>query len=295
MSPALPATDAPVTSVAGAITRMEAMAAALPATDGLACFNRMYLDVTRQVNSQLGQGFFGGPEFMAELDVTFADLYFTAASAAGDLGAVPVAWRHLHGLGDRTRCRNALRFDSARKPHAPRGGLSSLGSGWAGWSGDGFAVDLAGAAFGAGQCGLLGGESEPFVEGASSAGIGAGVVGTEGHQFHYAWAGAEAAARLGHEGPADALPAGLLGDNQPAHVIGRRLEAEEQATEHLVPADGDEGRGPADVLVDVRTETRIIDHGTEPVLDLSGQIKEASHVFLIRQSDDHPNSLAPIR
>ena len=50
-------------SVAGAIARMEAIEAALTTADGLACFNRMYLDVTRQVNSQLGQGFF------AELDV----------------------------------------------------------------------------------------------------------------------------------------------------------------------------------------------------------------------------------
>ena len=43
MSGGLPVTDAPVTSVAGAITRMEAIATALPAADGLACFNRMYL------------------------------------------------------------------------------------------------------------------------------------------------------------------------------------------------------------------------------------------------------------
>ena len=95
MSAALPATDAPVTSVAGAITRMEAMAAALPAADGLACFNRMYLDVTRQVNSQLGQGFFADPAFMTHLDVTFANLYFTAAGAAGDPVVVPLAWRPL--------------------------------------------------------------------------------------------------------------------------------------------------------------------------------------------------------
>ena len=43
----------PVTSVAGAIARMEAIGASLPAGDGLACFNRMYLEVTRQVDSRL--------------------------------------------------------------------------------------------------------------------------------------------------------------------------------------------------------------------------------------------------
>ena len=84
-----------MTSVAGAIARMEAIAAALPAADGLACFNRMYLDVTRQVNSQLGQGFFADPAFMTQLDVTFANLYFAAAGTAADPAAVPLPWRPL--------------------------------------------------------------------------------------------------------------------------------------------------------------------------------------------------------
>jgi len=95
MSAALPVPDEPVVSVAGAIARMEAIAAALPAADGLACFNRMYLDVTRQVNSQLGQGFFADPAFMTQLDVEFANLYFAAAGAAGTPAAVPLAWRPL--------------------------------------------------------------------------------------------------------------------------------------------------------------------------------------------------------
>ena len=95
MSVGLPVSDAPVTSIAGAITSMEAITAALPATDGLACFNRMYLEVTKTVNSQLGEGFFADPAFMTQLDVTFANLYFTAASAAGDPAAVPLAWRPL--------------------------------------------------------------------------------------------------------------------------------------------------------------------------------------------------------
>ena len=95
MPTALPVPDAPVVSVTEAIARMEAIEAALPAADGLACFNRMYLDVTRQVNSQLGQGFFADPAFMAQLDVTFANLYFAAADVAGDPAAVPLAWRPL--------------------------------------------------------------------------------------------------------------------------------------------------------------------------------------------------------
>jgi Family of unknown function (DUF5995) len=92
-TPDLP--SVPVTTVAGAIARMEAIEAALPAGDGLACFNRMYLGVTRQVNTRLGQSFFADPAFMTRLDVAFASLYFGAADAAGDPAAVPLAWRPL--------------------------------------------------------------------------------------------------------------------------------------------------------------------------------------------------------
>ncbi len=95
MSAEMSALDVPVTSVTEAIARMEAIEAALPAADGLACFNRMYLDVTRQVNTRLGQGFFADPAFMTYLDIAFANLYFTAAGAAGTPAAVPLAWRPL--------------------------------------------------------------------------------------------------------------------------------------------------------------------------------------------------------
>jgi len=92
MSVAAPVPDAPVASVAEAIARMEAIDAALPATDGVACFNRMYLVVIQQINSQISAGFFADPVFMAQLDVTFANLYFAAADRLGDLAAVPSAW-----------------------------------------------------------------------------------------------------------------------------------------------------------------------------------------------------------
>jgi hypothetical protein len=95
MSAPVPAPDPPADSVAAAIAQMEEIAAALPAADGLACFNRMYLDVTNRVNSQLGQGFFADPAFMAQLDVTFANLYFAAADTTATPSAVPLAWRPL--------------------------------------------------------------------------------------------------------------------------------------------------------------------------------------------------------
>jgi uncharacterized protein DUF5995 len=92
--PDSPATaPAPVTTVAEAIARMEAIGAGLSAGDGLACFNRMYLAVTQTVGADLGQGFFADPAFMTTLDVTFANLYFAAAQATP--AAVPTAWRPL--------------------------------------------------------------------------------------------------------------------------------------------------------------------------------------------------------
>ena len=93
--PAGPSPNEPVTSVAEATARMEAIDAATPADDGLACFNRMYLAVTQTVNSELGQGFFADPGFMTTLDVVFANFYFAAAGAASEPATVPLAWRPL--------------------------------------------------------------------------------------------------------------------------------------------------------------------------------------------------------
>ena len=85
----------PVTSIAEAITRMEAIDASAPASDGVACFNRMYLEVTQQVDKDLGQQFFADPAFMTRFDVAFANLYFDAVNAAAGQSTVPLAWRPL--------------------------------------------------------------------------------------------------------------------------------------------------------------------------------------------------------
>src|SRR5271166_6504240 len=86
---------APVSSVTEAIACMEAIDAAGPPSDGVACFNRMYLQVTQTVDSELQAGFFADPQFMATLDVTFANFYFAAVKASGAPSAVPAAWRPL--------------------------------------------------------------------------------------------------------------------------------------------------------------------------------------------------------
>ena len=98
MSDGPPIPQEPVTSVADAIALMEAIGTGLPARDGLACFNRMYLQVTQTVGTDLGQGFFADPAFMTSLDVNFANLYFAAERAGGTPAAVPLAWRPLAEL-----------------------------------------------------------------------------------------------------------------------------------------------------------------------------------------------------
>ena len=95
MSAGPPEPQAPVTTVAGAIARMAAIEARTPAGDGLACFNRMYLQVTRDVDQELARQFFADPDFMTRLDVVFANFYFNAVDAAADPATVPLAWRPL--------------------------------------------------------------------------------------------------------------------------------------------------------------------------------------------------------
>jgi len=96
MADPLPPSGPPVTSVEEAIARMQAIEQSLPAADGLACFNRMYLEVTQDVNSRLAQGYFSDPSFLSTLDTVFANIYFLAVDAVADPSKpVPAAWQPL--------------------------------------------------------------------------------------------------------------------------------------------------------------------------------------------------------
>jgi hypothetical protein len=86
--------DSPVTSVAEAIARMEALEEALPAGVGLGCFNHMYIAVMQQIAQRLAQGLFSDPVTMTHLDLVFANLYFAAADAR-EPSAAPAAWQPL--------------------------------------------------------------------------------------------------------------------------------------------------------------------------------------------------------
>ena len=87
----------PVGSIDDAVRVMNAIDARLPDGDGLKWFNRLYLRVTEHVRLAIGGAqAFAAPEFMAELDIVFANLYFAAiADAERGPESVPSAWRPL--------------------------------------------------------------------------------------------------------------------------------------------------------------------------------------------------------
>lgn len=71
---------APAKTVPEVLATMESISAALPKTDGLACFNSMYLEVTRAVAAALDSHSFSDGEFLARLDIAFANIYFEAVN-----------------------------------------------------------------------------------------------------------------------------------------------------------------------------------------------------------------------
>ena len=75
---------------------MKHIEAALPAGDGIACFNRMYLEVTQRIDDQISQGLFADPAFMSSFDTSFANIYFAAVDMlANEPTDVPAAWQPL--------------------------------------------------------------------------------------------------------------------------------------------------------------------------------------------------------
>jgi hypothetical protein len=83
-------------SVAEVVARMDAIVKPLPRADGISCFTRLYLDVTRGVDARLAGAAFGDPRFLERLDVVFAGLFFDAVDALAHTPArVPRAWAPL--------------------------------------------------------------------------------------------------------------------------------------------------------------------------------------------------------
>jgi Family of unknown function (DUF5995) len=87
-------------SLADVIEQMHAILAPLARGDGVACFTRLYLAVTEDVQARLAAANFVDPAFLADLDHRFADLFFAACRPAD--GARPAAWAPLFDARDRT-------------------------------------------------------------------------------------------------------------------------------------------------------------------------------------------------
>ncbi len=92
----------PSDPIAAVIARMEAIGAGLEAADGVACFNWLYLAVTRAVDGRVADEGFADPAFLRALDVTFAQLYFDAVDAVAAGRKPSRAWAPLfERRGDR--------------------------------------------------------------------------------------------------------------------------------------------------------------------------------------------------
>src|SRR5712692_3552886 len=63
--------------------------------DGLKWFNWLYLQVTQAVEARVAAGGFTDPAWLAELDIQFARLYFSALQSSLSGQAAPTCWQVL--------------------------------------------------------------------------------------------------------------------------------------------------------------------------------------------------------
>ena len=92
----------PVTNIADLLAIMQPIDSALPKTDGISCFNRMYMAVTSNVIAAEQNGTFVSSDFLSALDVAFGNLYFGALSKLEAGAAPPRAWAPLFDARSRT-------------------------------------------------------------------------------------------------------------------------------------------------------------------------------------------------
>jgi Family of unknown function (DUF5995) len=83
----------PPSTIPEVIARLQEIETAAPRTDGVACFARLYRQVTEGVDAEVaGRGFEDG-RFLERLDVCFAGLFFDALEAyERDPTSAPSAW-----------------------------------------------------------------------------------------------------------------------------------------------------------------------------------------------------------
>ncbi len=81
--------------IAAVLARLHAIAGELPAADGVARFNHLYLEETVAVDTATRTAGFEDPEFISALDVVFAGLYFAAVDTAAAGNPPPRSWAPL--------------------------------------------------------------------------------------------------------------------------------------------------------------------------------------------------------
>jgi Family of unknown function (DUF5995) len=83
----------PPPHIADVLDRFRAVEAAAPPPDGVACFARLYREVTEGVAAELTTEGVADPRFVETLDIQFADLFFSALESFGhDPTGTPPAW-----------------------------------------------------------------------------------------------------------------------------------------------------------------------------------------------------------
>ncbi len=87
---------------------MEAIDASLARKDGVAIFDRLYLQVTLAVDAASVGADFENRQFVERLDVVFAGLYFDAEATIATGASCPVAWRPL--VETRSQPREPIQF-----------------------------------------------------------------------------------------------------------------------------------------------------------------------------------------
>jgi hypothetical protein len=82
---------------------MHAIAGDLPAADGVARFNHLYLEETVAIDTAVGAAGFEDPEFMGALDVVFAGLFFEAVDVSNAGKSPARSWAPLFAARSDTR------------------------------------------------------------------------------------------------------------------------------------------------------------------------------------------------
>lgn len=99
----------PAASIDDVVSRMQAVASAIPGPDGIADFNRLYRKVTEEVGRSVDARTFEDAAFITRLDIVFASRYFRALSQHLSGGGAPRSWRALFESRHRSGV-SALRF-----------------------------------------------------------------------------------------------------------------------------------------------------------------------------------------